>query len=150
VKNVAEEYPSIEFNDLIVDNAAMQLVLNPYQFDVIVAPNLYGDILSDLSAGLIGGLGLTPGANIGSSVSIFEPVHGSAPDIAGKNIVNPTAMILSSVLMLRHLKEEKAAEEIEKALAGVINEGKYTTVDLGGGSSTIEMGRAIAARVKSK
>jgi len=130
---------------LIVDNAAMQLVMNPYQFEVIVAPNLYGDILSDLCAGLIGGLGLAPAANIGDEVSIFEPVHGSAPDLAGKNVANPTAMILSAVLMLRQIGETEAADRIEKAIAAVINAGRYTTPDLSGSSSTLEMADAVIA-----
>lgn len=147
VSHIAKDYPQVSFNDLIVDNAAMQLVLNPYQFDVILAPNLYGDILSDLCAGLIGGLGLTPGANIGEKVSIFEPVHGSAPDLAGKRVANPTAMILSAVFMLRYLGEGVSADRIEKALSAVIEEGRFTTPDLGGGSKTMEMARAIASKL---
>ncbi len=147
VRDIAKGYPGIVFNDLIVDNAAMQLVLNPYQFDVIVAPNLYGDILSDLCAGLIGGLGLAPAANIGDQVSIFEPVHGSAPDLAGMKAANPTAMILSAVLMLRQLGEIEAADRIEKALAAVIKTGRYTTPDLGGGGSTFEMADAVIAKL---
>ncbi len=145
VRGIAGGYPSIAFNELIVDNAAMQLVLNPYQFDVIVAPNLYGDILSDLCAGLIGGLGLAPAANIGDEVSIFEPVHGSAPDLAGEKVANPTAMILSAVLMLRQIGEIEAADRIEKALAAVIKKGRHTTPDLGGSSSTLEMADAVIA-----
>jgi isocitrate dehydrogenase (NAD+) len=147
VRHIAKDYPDIEFNDLIVDNAAMQLVLNPYQFDLIVAPNLYGDILSDLCAGLIGGLGLTPGANIGDKISVFEPVHGSAPDIAGKSLANPTAMILSSIYMLRHLGEKDAAYRIEQALADVVSEGRFVTADLGGSSKTMEMAEAIIAKI---
>jgi isocitrate dehydrogenase (NAD+) len=146
VKSIADLYPAITFNDLIVDNAAMQLVMNPYQFEVIVAPNLYGDILSDLCAGLIGGLGLAPAANIGDQVSIFEPVHGSAPDLAGKKTANPTSMILSAVLMLRQIGELEAAERIEEALAAVLKAGRYTTPDLGGSSSTFEMADAILAK----
>ncbi len=148
VKTVAERYPQIDCNDLIVDNAAMQLVLNPYQFDIILAPNLYGDILSDLCAGLIGGLGLTPGANIGDGVSIFEPVHGSAPDLAGKKVANPTAMILSAIYLLRYLGEAKAAGRIEKALAAIIREGHFITPDLNGKSSTMEMAEAIIMRME--
>jgi isocitrate dehydrogenase (NAD+) len=147
VQGIASGYPGIVFNDLIVDNAAMQLVLNPYQFEVIVAPNLYGDILSDLCAGLIGGLGLAPAANIGDQVSIFEPVHGSAPDLAGKKTANPTSMILSAVLMLRQIGEVEAAERIEEALAAVIEAGRYTTPDLGGSSSTSEMADAVIAKL---
>jgi len=148
VRGIASGYSSIFFNDLIVDNAAMQLVLNPYQFDVIVAPNLYGDILSDLCAGLIGGLGLAPAANIGDEVSIFEPVHGSAPDLAGKKVANPTAMVLSAVLMLRQIGETDAADRIEKAIAAVIKKGRHTTPDLGGSSSTLEMADAVIAEVE--
>jgi len=144
---VAKDYPQVEFNDVIVDNAAMQLVLNPHQFDLLVAPNLYGDILSDLCAGLIGGLGLTPGINIGEEVSLFEPVHGSAPDIAGKDLANPTAMILSAVFMLRHLGYSSAAERIEKALYGHYEEGKYLTADLGGDTGTGKMAAALAERI---
>ena len=148
VRGIAGGYPGIAFNELIVDNAAMQLVMNPYQFEVIVAPNLYGDILSDLCAGLIGGLGLAPAANIGDQVSIFEPVHGSAPDLAGKKTANPTSMILSAVLMLRQIGEVEAAVRIEEALAAVIKAGSHTTPDLGGGSSTFEMADAIITRLE--
>lgn len=147
VRLVAKDYPRIEFNEVIVDNAAMQLVINPHQFDLLVAPNLYGDILSDLCAGLIGGLGLAPGINIGEKVSLFEPVHGSAPDIAGKDLVNPTAMILSAVFMLRHLGEGNAADRIEKALAEHYKEGKLLTADLGGNTGTRKMASALAERV---
>ncbi len=147
VRAVAGQYPEIVFKDLIVDNAAMQLVMNPYQFDVIVAPNLYGDIISDLCAGLIGGLGLAPSANIGDEVSIFEPVHGSAPDLAGKMAANPAAMVLSAALMLRQIGETVSAGRIEQALARVIEEGRNTTPDLGGGSSTAEMANAVIAEI---
>ena len=147
VRLVARDYPKIEFNDVIVDNAAMQLVINPHQFDLLVAPNLYGDILSDLCAGLIGGLGLAPGINIGEKVSLFEPVHGSAPDIAGKDLANPTAMILSAVFMLHHLGEGNAADRIEKALADHYKEGKLLTADLGGNTGTRKMASALAERI---
>lgn len=147
-ETVAKDYPGVEFDNLIVDNTAMQLVLKPQQFEVLLAPNLYGDILSDLAAGLIGGIGLAPGANIGARVSVFEPVHGSAPDIAGKNLANPTAMILSAVIMLKHLKEEEAAVRIERALAKVLEEGLYTTPDLGGQSGTKQMAEAVAGLIK--
>ncbi len=147
VRLVAKEYPRIEFNDVIVDNAAMQLVINPHQFDLLVAPNLYGDILSDLCAGLIGGLGLAPGINIGEKVSLFEPVHGSAPDIAGKDLANPTAMILSAIFMLHHLGEGNAADRIEKALAEHYKEGKLLTADLGGNTGTRKMASALAERI---
>jgi isocitrate dehydrogenase (NAD+) len=129
-QEVAKEYPDIQFEDRIVDNMCMQLVQKPELYDVLVLPNLYGDILSDLSAGLIGGLGVAPGANIGSEYAVFEPVHGSAPKYAGQNKVNPMAMMFSGVLMLRHLRERAAAERLEKALAGVIAEGKNVTYDL--------------------
>lgn len=127
---VAKQYPDIESNDKIIDNMAMQMVINPHQFDVIVTTNLFGDILSDLASGLVGGLGLAPGANIGYSAAIFEAVHGSAPDIAGKNIANPCALILAAVMMLRHLGEESAADRIERAVSKVLSEGKQVTQDL--------------------
>lgn len=127
---VAKEYPDIQYEDRIVDNMCMQLVQKPENYDVLVLPNLYGDIISDLSAGLIGGLGVAPGANIGSQCAVFEPVHGSAPKYAGQNKVNPMAMMFSGVLMLRHLHEKEAAIRLEKALTQVIAEGKYVTYDL--------------------
>lgn len=126
----ARKYPDIEFEDRIVDNLAMQLVRKPQQFDVLVLPNLYGDIISDLGAGLVGGLGLAPGANIGDEIAVFEPSHGSAPGYTGQNKVNPMAMMLSGVLMLRHLGEQQAAERLEKAIAAVIAEGECLTYDL--------------------
>ncbi len=129
-REVAKEYPDIEFEDRLVDNMTMQLVKRPQQFDVIVAPNLYGDIISDLCAGLVGGLGLAPGANLGDDIAVFEPTHGSAPKYAGKNKVNPMAMMLSGVMMLRHLGETKAADRLEKAIAEVIAEGKNVTYDM--------------------
>ena len=127
---VAKEYPDIQFEDRIVDNMCMQLVQKPEMYDVLVLPNLYGDIISDLSAGLIGGLGVAPGANIGSQYAVFEPVHGSAPKYAGQNKVNPMAMMFSGVMMLRHLCEREAATRLEKAIAQVIAEGKSVTYDL--------------------
>ena len=127
---VAREYPDIQYEDRIVDNMCMQLVQKPELYDVLVLPNLYGDIISDLSAGLIGGLGVAPGANIGSQYAVFEPVHGSAPKYAGQNKVNPMAMMFSGVLMLRHLGEREAALRLEKALIGVLAEGKNVTYDL--------------------
>src|SRR3989338_6575574 len=130
-REVAEEYKGkMEFEDVIVDNMCMQLVQKPELYDVLVLPNLYGDIVSDLCAGLIGGLGIAPGANIGEKIALFEPVHGSAPKYAGKNKVNPTATILSGVLMLRHLNENSAADKLEAAVKAVIKEGKYVTYDL--------------------
>lgn len=147
-REVAEKYPGIEFEDRIVDNMAMQLVQKPELYDVMVMPNLYGDILSDLCAGLVGGLGVVPGANIGDQAALFEPVHGSAPKYAGKNYVNPSAMIMAAVLMLRHMEEREAADRIEMALAEQIKEGKDLTADLGGTAGTSEMAAALARRIK--
>lgn len=148
-KKVAEEYPDIECNDKIIDNMAMQLVMNPHQFDVIVTTNLFGDILSDLCSGLVGGLGLAPGGNIGYKVAIFEAVHGSAPDIAGKNIANPCAIILAAAMMLHHMGEVTAAERIGKAVAAVIKEGKRVTKDLNpkAGVTTTEVTNAIIEKM---
>src|SRR5262249_36570549 len=129
-QEVAKEYPDVQFEDRIVDNMCMQLVQKPEIYDVLVLPNLYGDILSDLSAGLIGGLGVGPGAHTGSEYAVFEPVHGSAPKYAGQNKVNPMAMMFSGVLMLRHIGERAAAERLEAALAAVIAQGKNVTYDL--------------------
>lgn len=144
-RHVGAKYPDIKTEDKIIDNMAMQMVINPHQFDVIVTTNLFGDILSDLASGLVGGLGLAPGANIGYSAAIFEAVHGSAPDIAGKNLANPCALVLASAMMLRHLKENTAADEIEKAVAAVLKEGKYVTRDLNSANyvGTTEMTNAI-------
>ncbi|WP_180376957.1 isocitrate/isopropylmalate dehydrogenase family protein [Clostridium sp. USBA 49] len=142
-REVAKNYPQIQFEDMIVDAMSMKLVMNPEKYDVLVMPNLYGDILSDMAAGLVGGLGLAPGANIGDGAAIFEAIHGSAPDIAGKNIANPTAAILSGVLMLRFIGEQKAADKIENAVAKVLKEGKKTTSDLGGNSTTTEFAEAV-------
>jgi isocitrate dehydrogenase (NAD+) len=146
-REVAERYPDIEFEDRIVDNMCMQLVQKPELYDVMVLPNLYGDIVSDLCAGLVGGLGVAPGANIGTEASVFEPVHGSAPKYAGMDKANPTALILSGVLMLRHLGEQAAAERVETALREVIAEGKHTTYDLGGDAGTSGFADAIIARI---
>jgi len=129
-RNVAKRYPDIEFEDRIVDNMCMQLVQKPNLYDVIVLPNLYGDVVSDLAAGLIGGLGLAPGANLGEEIAVFEPVHGSAPKYKGLNKVNPLAMILSGVMMLKHLGEAEAARRLETAVAHVIEEGRYVTYDM--------------------
>ncbi len=129
-RQVAQEFPDIEFEDRIVDNMCMQLVQKPELYDVLVLPNLYGDIISDLAAGLVGGLGVAPGANIGPDAAVFEATHGSAPKYKGLNKVNPTALILSGVLMLRHLGEQEAADRLERAVASVIAEGKYVTYDL--------------------
>lgn len=129
-REVAQKYPDIEFQDALIDNLCMQLVRRPQEYDVIVAPNLYGDIISDLGAGLVGGLGLAPGANIGEGIALFEPTHGSAPKYTGQNKVNPMAMMLSGMLMLRHIGEVKAADRLEKAIAAVIAEGKSVTYDM--------------------
>jgi isocitrate dehydrogenase (NAD+) len=144
-REIGRSYPDLETEDKIVDNMAMQMVVNPYQFDVIVTTNLFGDILSDLASGLVGGLGLAPGANIGYNAAIFEAVHGSAPDIAGKNLANPVAIVLAAALMLRHIGEESAALRIEKAVAQVLKEGKSVTKDVNVESpvGTVEMGDAI-------
>lgn len=131
-RRIGQNYPSIKTDDCIVDNMCMQLVKRAQEYDVLCAPNLYGDIISDLCAGLIGGLGMAPGANIGEKYAVFEPVHGSAPKYAGLDKVNPTATISSGILMLRHLNEEKAADRIENALKGVYKEGKVLTYDMGG------------------
>jgi len=146
--NVAKEYPDIEADNKIVDNCCMQLVIRPEQFDVLVLENLYGDIVSDLCAGLIGGLGLAPGANIGEQGAVFEAVHGSAPDIAGQGIANPTALLMSATIMLRHIGEKEAAERIEKAMLEVFAEGKSLTRDLGGTAKTNEFARAIVEKLQ--
>jgi len=129
-RRVAEQNKDIEFNDRIVDNMCMQLVLRPYEYDVLCCPNLYGDIISDLGAGMIGGLGLAPGANMGTAAAVFEATHGSAPKYTGQNKVNPMAVMLSGVLMLRHLEETDAADRMEAAIASVIKEGRDLTYDM--------------------
>lgn len=149
VREVAKEYENkIEYNEILVDNACMQLVINPNQFDVMVLPNLYGDIVSDLTSGLVGGLGVAPGANIGKDYAVFEAVHGSAPDIAGKNIANPTALLRSGILMLEYMDENEAANNIKNALYKVFDEGKVLTRDLGGNATTSEFVQAIVANLK--
>ena len=145
---VAAEYAGrVEFEERIVDNMCMQLVQRPERYDVLVLPNLYGDIVSDLCAGLVGGLGVAPGANIGTQAAVFEPVHGSAPKMAGQNRANPAALLLSGVLMLRHLGETDAADRIERSLRSVVAEGRDVTYDLGGSAGTSEMADAIIARL---
>jgi len=147
-RHVAEDYAGqVEFEDRIVDNMCMQLVQKPDLYDVLVLPNLYGDIVSDLAAGLVGGLGVAPGANIGDAGAVFEPVHGSAPKYAGLNKANPTALILSGVLMLRHLGHQAAAERVETAVRGVIEEGTRLTYDLGGTTGTREFADAVIERL---
>ena len=143
IRKVAAEYPEISHREVIVDNCCMQLVMKPEQFDVLLLENLYGDIISDLAAGLVGGLGLVPGANLGDQCALFEAVHGSAPDIAGRKIANPTALMLSSVLMLRHLGLEAAAGRVERAIHRVYAEGRYLTRDAGGTASTGEFTQAV-------
>ncbi len=147
-RNVAKDYPEIQADDKIIDNACMQLVMRPEQFDVMLLENLYGDIVSDLCAGLVGGLGLVPGANIGELGATFEAVHGSAPDIAGQGIANPTALLQSGILMLRHIDERAAAEKIEKAMLAVFVEGKVRTRDIGGTAKTAEFVDAIIQKMK--
>jgi isocitrate dehydrogenase (NAD+) len=149
-RTVSNDYAGrIEFEDRIVDNMCMQLVQKPDLYDVLVLPNLYGDIVSDLAAGLVGGLGVAPGANIGTEAAVFEPVHGSAPKYAGQNKANPTALMLSGVLMLRHLNEQAAAERVETAIRDVIAEGRRVTYDLGGEAGTSEFADAVIERLAS-
>lgn len=151
-REVAKSYPEIEFSDCIIDNLCMQLVRDPHQFDVLVLPNLYGDIVSDLCAGLVGGLGVAPGANIGEGIAIFEPTHGSAPKYAGQNKVNPMATMLSGMLMLRHLQEYQAADRLEKALADIIAAGEDVTYDMKprktGGVGTSQVADALIKKLK--
>jgi len=147
--SVAKEFPDIEADDKIIDNCCMQLVMRPEQFDVLVLENLYGDIVSDLCAGLIGGLGLAPGANIGEQGAVFEAVHGSAPDIAGQGVANPTALMLSAVQMLNHIGERDAAKRMYDAILAVFAEGKAITRDLGGAAKTNEFARAIEEKIKT-
>ncbi len=144
-RKVAADYPEIEADDKIVDNTCMQLVMRPEQFDILLLENLYGDIVSDLGAGLVGGLGLVPGANIGEQGAVFEAVHGSAPDIAGQGIANPTALLQSGILMLRHIGEREPAERIEAAMLKVFTDGKVRTRDIGGTAKTTEFADAVIA-----
>ena len=147
-REVAELYPQIEYQELIVDNASMQLVIRPETFDILLLPNLYGDIVSDLAAGLVGGLGVVPGANIGERHAVFEAVHGSAPDIAGKGIANPTALMLSAVMMLTHLKEKGAADRLLAAIEAVYAEKKHLTADVGGAAGTNEFTDAVVSKLQ--
>lgn len=146
-RRVAKACPEVKYDELIVDNCCMQLVLDPTRFDVLLLENLYGDIVSDLCAGFIGGLGMAPGANIGESCAVFEAVHGSAPDIAGKNMANPMALILSAAMMLDHIHELDAAKRVRRAVHEVLRDGRCLTRDLGGSHGTSEIAEAIAARV---
>ncbi|HYR87231.1 MAG TPA: isocitrate dehydrogenase (NAD(+)) [Terriglobia bacterium] len=142
-RRVAVNYPEVEHDEKIIDNTCMQLVMNPYQFDVLLMENLYGDIVSDLAAGLVGGLGVVPSANLGEKAALFEAVHGTAPDIAGKNLANPTALLMSAIMMLRHIGERAAGDRIEAALNKVLEERKTLTRDLGGKATTTEFTDAI-------
>lgn len=146
-RKVAEDYPDIQADDRIVDAACMRLVMNPETFDVLLLENLYGDIVSDLAAGLVGGLGLVPGANIGPDIAIFEAVHGTAPDIAGQDRANPTALLMSSILMLRHLQMPEIAARIEAALLATLAEGART-IDIGGSLGTLAFSRAVAGKLR--
>ena len=143
VRAVAAEYPEIQYKELIVDNACMQMVLNPSQFDMLLLTNLYGDIMSDLAAGLVGGLGVVPSANIGGESAIFEAVHGTAPDIAGKGIANPTALLMSAIMMLDHIGEKSASQRIDAALHEVYRQGRPLTRDVGGTATTTQFTEAV-------
>ena len=145
IRTVAQQYPETEYKELIVDNACMQMVLDPGQFDMLLLPNLYGDVMSDLAAGLVGGLGVVPSGNIGDSCAMFEAVHGTAPDIAGKGLANPTALLMSGIMMLKHLSEQSAAQRIEAALEKVYREAKHVSRDLGGKATTAEFTEAVIA-----
>jgi isocitrate dehydrogenase (NAD+) len=149
-REVAQKYPDIEYKELIVDNASMQLVIRPETFDILLLPNLYGDIVSDLAAGLVGGLGVVPGANMGEHHAVFEAVHGSAPDIAGKDIANPTALILSAVMMLTHLGELDAAVDLRRAIAEVYAQADHLTPDVGGTSTTTAFSDALIRHLQPK
>lgn len=146
-QEIAQEYPDVEFNDRIIDNMCMQLVMRPHEYECIVTTNLFGDILSDLCAGLVGGLGVVAGANIGDEGAVFEAVHGSAPDIAGRNIANPTALMRTAEMMLRYLGEAQAAEAVRQGLVDTFSEGKHLTADLGGQASTTEFADIVAEHV---
>lgn len=148
-REVARDYPEIEYKEMIVDNTAMQLVMRPEMFDVLLMPNLYGDIISDLVAGLVGGLGIVPGANFGERHAVFEAVHGSAPDIAGKSVANPTALMQSAALMLAHLGENEAARRLQSAIEWVYAEGKHLTPDVGGAASTTEFTEAVIRQIEA-
>src|SRR3954469_1215084 len=149
-RNISKEYPEITYGEHIIDNTCMQLVTNPYQYDLLLMENLYGDIVSDLCAAFVGGLGLVPGANIGHECAIFEAVHGSAPDIAGKDYANPTALLQSAILMLRHLGEQDAANKIRRAIEIVYTDKQHLTRDMGGTASTTEFAGAMVAPIQSQ
>jgi len=147
-RETAKQFTDIQYKELIVDNASMQLVMRPETFDILLLPNLYGDIVSDLAAGLVGGLGIVPGANMGETHAVFEAVHGSAPDIAGQGKANPTALMLSAVMMLTHMGEDAASHKLQSAVEAVYREGKYLTGDVGGTSSTGEFSDAVVKAIK--
>lgn len=147
-RDVAAQFPEIQYRELIVDNASMQLVMRPESFDILLLPNLYGDIVSDLAAGLVGGLGIVPGANMGESHAVFEAVHGSAPDIAGQGKANPTAVMLSAVMMLIHFGEQGAAQRLQRAIESTYREGRYLTSDVGGSASTEEFTDAVVRALR--
>ena len=148
-REIAKEYPEIRYKELIVDNASMQLVMRPETFDILLLPNLYGDIVSDLAAGLVGGLGIVPGANMGENHAVFEAVHGSAPDIAGQGKANPTALMLSAVMLLVHISEAEAAQKLQRAVEFVYRERRFLTGDVGGTASTQEFTDAVLKALKS-
>jgi isocitrate dehydrogenase (NAD+) len=150
VRKVAEEYPDIEYKELIVDNACMQMVLDPSQYDMLLLTNLYGDIMSDLAAGLVGGLGVVPSGNIGEGIAIFEAVHGTAPDIAGKRIANPTALLMSAIMMLDYIGEAAAARRIDAALHELYREGRSLTRDVGGTATTAEFTDALIGKMEAR
>lgn len=147
-REVSKEFPEIQYQELIVDNASMQLVMRPETFDILLLPNLYGDIVSDLAAGLVGGLGVVPGANLGDTHAVFEAVHGSAPDIAGQGKANPTALMLSAVMMLTHIGEQDAGKRLRRAIESVYRHGKHLTGDVGGAASTGEFTEAVVQAVQ--
>jgi isocitrate dehydrogenase (NAD+) len=149
-REVSKEYPEITYGEHIVDNTCMQLVTNPYQYDMLLLENLYGDIVSDLCAAFVGGLGLVPGANYGHNCAIFEAVHGSAPDIAGKNLANPTALLRSGALMLRHFGEQAASDKIRRAVEIVYGEKTHITRDMGGTAGTSEFADAVIEAMERK
>jgi isocitrate dehydrogenase (NAD+) len=149
-REVSKDFPDIAYRELIVDNTAMQMVIRPETFDVLVMPNLYGDIISDLAAGLVGGLGIVPGANLGTHHAVFEAVHGSAPDIAGKNLANPTALMQSAALMLGHLGEREAAKRLQAAIEWVYAEGRHLTPDVGGTGTTTSFADAVVRRLETR
>jgi isocitrate dehydrogenase (NAD+) len=149
-RRVAREHAAIQYDERIVDAACMHLVMNPSQFDVLLLPNLYGDIVSDLCAGLVGGLGVVGAANLGLEAGVFEAVHGSAPDIAGKNVANPTALLLSAVMMLRHIDEGTAADRVMRGLAAVLTAGQVRTRDLGGSASTTAFADEVCRRIEKQ